>query len=264
MGGITRKIINMSEAHTTENPNDFSDYVVFVDESGDANLSFISEDYPLFVLLFCVINKQEYTRQITPDIRDLKFATFGHDMVVLHEHDIRKKKGAFSSLGKEQRDAFMSSITQIIEKADFTLIAVVIDKLELKQKHAKPENPYHLAMELGLERLQGFLRGKNQENKTAVLVCEARGAKEDAALELEFRRICDGKNFRSLNLHFDIVIADKRSNSEGLQLADLIARPIGVSHLKPEQSNHAVDVLHTKWLRGTDGKIDGYGLKVFP
>lgn len=63
---------------------------------------------------------------------------------------------------------------------------------------------------------------------------------------------------------FEINIADKKTNCEGLQIADLMARPIGLSVLRPQQSNRAMEVIKSKWLRGPQGRIDGYGLKVFP
>lgn len=72
-----------------------SDYIVSVDESGDHSLISIDEGYPVFVLSFCVFQKNHYSHAITPALRMLKFDTFGHDMVVLHEQDIRKKTGAF-------------------------------------------------------------------------------------------------------------------------------------------------------------------------
>ena len=42
------------------------------------------------------------------------------------------------------------------------------------------------------------------------------------------------------------VISDKRRNSEGLQFADIIARPIGLSVLRPEQPNRAFTILKEK------------------
>jgi hypothetical protein len=71
------------------------------------------------------------------------------------------------------------------------------------------------------------------------VVVECRGKKEDSELELEFRRICDGANRMGKPLPFDIIFADKKTNSAGLQLADLVARPIGLSILRPNQSNRA-------------------------
>jgi len=63
---------------------------------------------------------------------------------------------------------------------------------------------------------------------------------------------------------FEIVIADKRANSEGLQLADLVARPAGLHVLRPTQPNRAWDVLATKLFGGASGVVQGNGLKVFP
>jgi hypothetical protein len=38
-------------------------------------------------------------------------------------------------------------------------------------------------------------------------------------------------------LPFDVLFSDKKAMSSGLQLADLVARPIGLSVLKPGQNN---------------------------
>lgn len=243
---------------------EFSDYIVFVDESGDHSLESIDPDYPIFVLSFCAIHKANYTDYLTPAVRRLKLSTFGHDMVILHEHDIRKKKGAFAKLGKEAREGFLEQLTDIMREAQFTLFAVVIDKRRLKARYVTPGHPYHLAMEFGLERLNRFLTGQGQNGRLTYLICEARGAKEDKELELEFRRICDGANYGGERLPFDLVMADKKTNSEGLQIADLTARPVGLSVLRPEQPNRAMDVLEGKFYRNGFGDKKGFGLKCFP
>ncbi len=241
-----------------------SDFIVYVDESGDHSLDSIDPDYPVFVLSFCVFRKSEYVNRVTPAIRDLKFRTFGHDMVVLHESDIRRKKGAFSRLGREHREDFLNDLTDIIAKADFQLVAVVIDKRKLKDRYARPTHPYHLALEFGLERIYRLLRSAQQDDALTYVVCEARGAREDTELELAFRRIRDGENYFRGALPFDLIIADKRVNSEGLQLADLTARPIGLSVLRPEQENRAAQILEAKFYRDSAGNKRGTGLKVFP
>ena len=71
----------------------FSDYVVYVDESGDHSLTSIDADYPVFVLALCVFHKRHYSEKIIAAVEKLKFNYFGHDSVVLHEHEIRKQKG---------------------------------------------------------------------------------------------------------------------------------------------------------------------------
>lgn len=242
----------------------YSDYIIYVDESGDHSLESIDPEYPVFVLSFCIFRKSEYAERVTPAIRQLKFATFGHDMVVLHESDIRRKKGAFSRLSKAPRESFLNRLTDIIGAADFQLVAVVIDKRKLKDRYSKPAHPYHLALEFGLERIYRLLRDAGQDDALTYVVCEARGTREDAELELEFRRIRDGANYFHKPLPFDLIVADKKTNSEGLQLADLTARPIGLTVLRPGQENRAAAVLEGKFYLDRSGNKLGMGLKVFP
>lgn len=74
----------------------FSDYIVYVDESGDHNLDNINSKYPIFVLAFCIFNKRYYNNHTVKDIQNLKFNYFEHDMIILHERDILKRKGVFN------------------------------------------------------------------------------------------------------------------------------------------------------------------------
>jgi hypothetical protein len=243
---------------------EFSDYIVYVDESGDHGLVSINALYPVFVLAFCVFEKQGYASKVVPAMTSLKFDTFGHDMVVLHERDIRKKDGAFRLLNKEQREGFMGRLTNIIAHTEFRLVAVVIDKVKLLERYPDPHNPYHEAMKLGLERVFLYLNSRGQGEVRSHVVFEARGKREDAELELEFRRVRDGANSCRRALPLEIVFADKRANSAGLQFADMVARPIGMSILRPDQPNRAMDVLKTKFDRSQSGEVAEYGLKVFP
>jgi len=253
------------ESHGASEREAFSDYIVFVDESGDHSLEFINPEYPVFVLAFCIIPVAEYVERITPAIRRLKFKLFGHDMAILHEHEIRKRLGIFSRLGKTEREMLLTDLTDIIGAANMTLVAVVIDKARHKARYVTPEHPYKLALQYGLERVHDFLRAKRQHERKTTIVCEARGKKEDRDIELEFRRVCDGSNRDRTPYPFDIMLADKRSNSEGLQLADLVARPIGLHVLRPQQPNRAWEILQPKLSKGFYGfNASGNGLKVFP
>ncbi len=246
-------------------PSHFSDYIVFVDESGDHSLAVVNPDYPMFVLAFCILPLAAYIDQVTPAVRRLKCELFGHDLVILHEHDIRKKTGPFALLNKERRDWLMTRLTETIAAAPMTVVAVVIDKVRHKARYATPEHPYHLALKYGLERVHDFLDIQGQGARITTVVCEARGAKEDKEIELVFRRVCDGDNGLRRSFPLSIVVADKRSNSEGLQLADLVARPVGLKVLRPGQANRAWAVLESKFFTGRRGAtLHGNLLKVFP
>ncbi len=213
---------------------------------------------------FACSRKRPTWTQVTSALRRLKLATFGHDWVVLHEHDIRKKAGAFAMMSREPREKFLDALARVIDAAPFTLVAVVIDKRELRLDAAESANPYHLALRFGLERLCRLLADCGQAERLTHFIVEARGKREDAELELEFRRICEGNNVLRQTLPFRLVMADKRANSEGLQIADMVARPVALSVLRPSQPNRAMAILEGKLWRGPDGQVDDYGLKCFP
>ena len=250
-------------------PYEWSDYIVYVDESGDHSLTHINAEYPVFVLAFCIFHKKHYSEVVIPAITAFKFQHFGHDMQILHEHDIRKETNGFNFKNKAGKNAFMAELGGLIEQHNFILISNVIDKQRLATKYQTADNPYHIALKFCLERLFYFLKEKQQQNCVTHVVVENRGKKEDAELELEFRRICDGANANNLHLPFELVFADKKTNSPGLQLADLVARPIGIHYLRPDQDNKAFTVLEKKLYskngrKGAGRGYEGYGLKCFP
>jgi hypothetical protein len=140
----------------------------------------------VFVLCFCIFPIDAYINQVTPAIRNLKFSTFGHDLVILHEHDILKRKGAFSGMNLPSREVFLTQLTQIIEKIDMTIVAIVIDKEKHKSKYTTPYHPYHLAMQYGLERMHHYLLLNKQIDKTTNVIFEARGKKKMLLWNLSF------------------------------------------------------------------------------
>jgi hypothetical protein len=107
------------------------------------------------------------------------------------------------------------------------------------------------------------LQGRGCAGGKTHILFERRGAREDAELELEFRRIC-AANATCHGLPFEPILSHKTCNSSGLQLADLIARPIGRRIINPAQPNRAYDTIQTKFRRSPGGVVKGWGLKVFP
>lgn len=253
--------------HITTNLH--SDYIVYVDENGDHGMQNLDPNYPVFVLAFCIFHKRYYSDHVVCALHDFKFRHFGHDLVVLHEHDIRKEKGLFTFKSKEQKTKFLNELSQLIQTHNFILVSCVIDKSKLKGLSDQNENPYHLALGFCLETLYEFLQEKNQHEALTHIVFECRGKREDDELELEFRRMTDGANRLGINFPFEIIFADKKVDSPGLQLADLVARPIGLNILRPDQSNSAFEVLKEKFYceagRQNVGKVyQNWGLKVYP
>lgn len=253
-----------------DDPKVHSNYVVYVDESGDHGVEKLDENYPVFVLALCIFHKTNYCEKVIPSVEKFKFNYFGHDHIILHEHEIRKSKGDFSFLNtRELKERFISDLTNIISINNFIVASCVVDKRRLRERFPKPLNPYNIALVHCIETLYQLLEEKGQAHLKTHIVFECRGDKEDKDLELEFRRICDGEKKFKKNLPLEIIFANKKVNSSGLQLADLIARPIGLNYLKPEQKNRAYEVIKTKFFakggRKNAGKIfEEHGMKVFP
>ena len=91
-------------------------YVVYVDESGNAEGVPPGHPFPVFLLALCVFEISDYVNQVVPKFQNLKFEFFGHDLVVLHEREIRRKSGDFKLLRDSSAAAnFQSRLTQVIE-----------------------------------------------------------------------------------------------------------------------------------------------------
>ena len=241
---------------------EFSDYIVYADESGDHGLVSINPEYPVFALVFCAIRKADYAAVVVPAFQSFKFDIWGHDAVVLHEQEIRRREGDFTVLLTDPnlRARFFERLNGLIESAPVTIFASVIDKLRLKKKYADPQNPYEIALLFCMEQLLDMLIREGQAGKTVHVVFESRGKREDRDLELEFRRICNnerqrrGRNPDFRQLDFRPIFQAKSVNSTGLQLADLTARPIALNSLRPNQVNRAFEIIRPKLG----------GLKCFP
>jgi len=234
----------------------FSDFIVFVDESGDHGLESLDEDFPVFALVFCVISKHDYLNSLVPTFQEFKFSIWGHDQAILHEHDIRKNNGMFGLLRSSRtlREQFFMQLNEIMEGAPIKIIASVIDKKKLLKKYAVPFNPYELALRFCMERVLTYLIKQGETGKRLHVLLESRGKNEDAQLELEFRRICDNRCNWYYNdidfklLKFELLFVSKSSNSTGLQVADLIARPIALQYLRSQQENRAYEIIKGKVL----------------
>jgi hypothetical protein len=206
------------------------------------------------------VERNHYAEFIAPQLLKIKLKYFQDSHVIFHEREIRKAERNFSFLTKESiRTEFFADLSDFMFQAQFTVIASVIRKDHLQSKYLEPGNPYILGTDLCVQRLLSFLNRHNESLPTTVAF-EARGKKEDADLELAFFRLMQEQEYAG---RFQIKILPKISNCCGLQLADLIARPIGRYVLDPNQPNKAYNIICEK-LDSYNGGVDGYGLKVFP
>ncbi len=232
----------------------YSEYLIFADESGDHGLATFEASYPVFVLVFVLVRKDLYVSSIVPTIQQLKLDFFGHDQVVLHERDIRRQSPPFGFLRTYAalRTDFLNRLNEVVGEAEIEIISTVIHKDRLTQKYATPWNPYDIALLFCMEKVMERLIALGQAGRLQHVVFESRGRPEDANLELAFRRITanvGGWGLKQTDFSacdWEPVMAPKSCNSSGLQLADLVARPLGLRSLRPLQANRAFDVMRPK------------------
>lgn len=227
----------------------FGDFVVYVDESGDHSLLNVNPQYPLFVLAFCLFKIADYTSLVVPTVQSLKFKYFGHDTVVLHEREISKSLGSFTILRDfKLRSEFMQDLNETVAAAPFKILACVIEKDKLAKRNQKFDSPYRLALEIALGRLSEVLETQGQMGRRTFVIFEGRGPKEDRDLETEFQRLLTVRGGSEMRGFLEPIVVSKKINSSGLQIADMVARPIGLSVLRPNQPNRAFEILEGKLI----------------
>ena len=234
--------------------SDFSDYIVFADESGDHGMYKIDAQFPVFALVFCVFEKKLYLEEVEPAIRSLKFKYFGHDAIVLHEREIRKETPPFSFLRRDKalREAFHNDLTTLMANVPMLWYASVIHKQRHQDKYRDPWNPYEIAMQFCMEKVWALMMRRGQRDRTLHILFEARGGNEDRDLELEFRRVAANEahwGWRRVDyakVPMEPIFVSKNANMAGHQITDLMARPLALKHLRPDQPNRAVDAIWPK------------------
>lgn len=219
-------------------------YVVYIDESGDASLRHVDKDYPIFVLVFCIFEVNSYVDKIVPRFQKLKFDHFGHDAVVLHENEIRRQEGDFIWLNDSAlRASFLGDLSDAISTSDFRVLPVIIDKSK-----SGITDVFAKAVDVGLERLRAALASNFEDESEVWLIFESRGVAEDRALFQDFNLL----HRHGRPLKFQIKFAPKAISSTGLQIADLVARPIGLDYLRPGQPNRSFELIRDKLIQDSD------------
>lgn len=242
-----------------------SRFLAFFDECGDHSLEKIDRDFPLFILALIVVERSVYRDQILPEFNRFKLRYFNHEGVNLHSRDIRLAAGPFALLQNPVvRPEFMAELSAIMERLPFTLFISAIQKQKyLEQRGGNAANPYDLALEFTMEGLFHFLQEHGEQHLP--IVADARGKREDNALEQVFERLMTqgtanipAEQFgrMSCNLSFQ----SKKNNILGVQLADLCAHPCARHILNPGKTNRAFEVAQRHIY---PGKAAG-GWKVFP
>ena len=103
----------------------------------------------------------------------------------------------------------------------------------------------------------------------AQVILESRGKKEDSILGEKYkqlikfgsRQISAGRF--SIRFDHEATFRSKNMNDNGLQIADLCAYPTAKLILTGTESSSYM-VIKDKFRKSNRGKVEGYGIKIFP
>lgn len=241
--------------------------VMFLDESGDHSLEKIDASYPMFVLAGCIFDYETYSSVDEITVNNFKTKYCSGNGVILRSYDVRKQKGDFSFLvDKHKRDLFYEELNGLLKSLNFTVIAAAIDKTQLKKQYTDPDNPYHLCLRFILERAIMHLGKSGEKMALRIESRETHNDKKLAQVYEDFRKQ-DHSYFTAQEIQSKIVdlsFNQKTQNIAGMQIADLVAYPIGRWVIDRLKENKPFEVIQTKFRKNPKGnEFLNYGIKIF-
>ncbi len=208
--------------------------LVFIDESGDHNLNIAKSDhtYDIFVLSAVLINEEEY-KVFDQKLRQIKTELFGNNDFIIHTREMTRPNRANDQRNKKLinpdfRYQFYTKLDHLINQTNFKIITSIIMKEKVVGKMWQNlDDPYIFSFNFLLNRVLRYCCNENCK-----IFPEKRTHSEDLKLELALLKAKNTgtKLFRGVDVSRIIKqfsLTDKSENKNGLQLADLIATPIG-------------------------------------
>ena len=257
-------------------------YRIYIDEVGNSDLQSSADPNHRYLSLTGIIIELDYVKEIVASkIEQLKNKYFGShsdEPIILHRKELVNKKFPFKILKNlEVERVFNNEFLNLLQKLDYSIITVLIDKYEHKnQYNVWTYDPYHYCLAVMIERYYRFL---SYHHSVGDIMIESRGANEDNRLKKSYSRIfLEGTNyiksdlFKKVLTSKELKVKPKSANIAGLQLADLIAYPArqyvfelyGIDKKnKPTFNDKIIEVIEPKFLNYR-GQKKGYGIKVLP
>ena len=241
--------------------------VLFLDESGDHNLTVIDRNYPVFVLGGVIINKGYAEGPLAEAFDQFKHEMFGRTDIVLHTADIVRNKNGFEKLRDlEFRTRFFDGLNSLMRELSYEAVACAFHKGDYLERYGRNAiDPYHLGLRVMVELLCDVA---GAATRRGVIIAEKRGYSLDQEVDDTWRVLSTrGSRYAEAEVIQESIhsleLRDKRDNIAGLQLADLIVSPIG-RHILGKPDRDDWKIVEKKLRRGSNGCINNYGLFIFP
>ena len=200
-----------------------SEYIVFVDESGTPVTHKPDLGFPIFSLQFVLVRKDVYAHQIVPELIAFKLKHHGSDSTILHGKNIDAKDGEFRMLQDSAvfRE-YVSDLDKIIAKAQMQLFSAYFLHHEVAALSSLTVHPYAYFMHVLLNEIEAKIAKEGVKTVCRVVVESRKQSDAEMRAAYESYKVA----FRSDRVEFELEFAEKSKNVLGLQVADLVAKPI--------------------------------------
>lgn len=240
--------------------------LLFLDESGDHDLTNIDPEYPVFVLGGIIVDEAYASGELTEKLNEFKQDLFGTTNIIIHTADIIRNRNGFERLKSDKtfRAKFMEKLNNLMLSLEYKVVACAIKKQEHVDKYVSAADPYLFSLDVVTERFVFELGGH-----TGQLIAEKRNKQLDAQLLLAWRSLeLKGTSFLTptkfkARIPQPIDLRAKAENIAGLQIADLVVSPIG-RHVIGKPDRKDWEIVRSKFRTSFSGKWEGYGLITLP
>lgn len=234
---------------------------LYLDESGDHQLSPVDQRYPVFVL-GGVIMDEAYAHGVAAEaVAEFKRQFFAHDDFVLHTAEITRNRGVFEPLSNlEIRDRFRTALNELLLNLEFGVVACVIDKRRFVDLPRTQTNDlYQFAFTVLVDRFCAVIGNRSGGRIRA----ERRRPDLDAQLLSDWYTIqkCGTAQTSAATIGRRIASFSQHPKTErlvGLELADLVVLPIG-RHVAGYHDHADWQIVRSKFVSG-----EGFGLTIIP
>jgi len=239
-------------------------YILYLDASGDAG-AYMGQNSRNYILAGMAVRPDIWnqTKQAATQIIAKHFGsnTFPAE---IHASDMMGQKAPFDKI---KVIPLMDDIYNLIAKLDFTLFAVVIDKVAHWKQYVTPFPPQELALDQMVSKFEWFLE---RARDVGIIVYDKAGGGYDSRLFRLFERFKQtGTSFKKPDYIMDTVFFTPSETAIFLQLVDLCAYAIYCSFEHPvSQDSRYVFArkkygqISAKFDKDSHGNL--VGLKLFP
>ena len=237
--------------------------VMFLDESGDHNMTRIDPRYPVFVLGGVIMDVDYSTGPLREAVGDFKREMFKPTDITLHTADIARNRNGFEPLQDTIfRVRFYNRLNSLMRSLEYSVVACSIRKEAFRALHGVfAPDPYLHAFSI-LAKI--FCSDLDKTGSSGIIISESRDTVLNRRLEAEWFALKSSSaaedRMERLN---SLTILGKNDNVAGLEIADLVVSPVGRKVIG-RADHDDWRIVEEKMLRNDAGEYLGYGLVVLP